>query len=289
MASEGIPSSRLETNPKLPPDHPAQREETPMTSLRIAGAQLPVSNDISENVAAIRRAIRFAHEADADLLLTPEGSLSGYTPDFDPDEAREALDAVSGEAKSLGLGLALGTCFIEPDDGLCYNELRFYDRDGVFLGFHSKTLRCGSLTEPPRGEINDYAARPLQVFDFHGVTVGGLICNDLWANPGCTPMPDPHLTQELANRGAKVILHAVNGGRDGSEWSEVNGRFHESNLRMRAQAGRLWIATADNCAPAHLPCSAPSGVVSPDGRWACRTEPKGERFFCHSIEIGAEG
>jgi predicted amidohydrolase len=264
-------------------------EEADMNPMRIAGAQIPVTRNISENYDAIRRAMRYARDAEADLLLTPEGSLSGYAPQFDAKEARDALASLTAEAKEIGLGLALGTCFVEPDDGACYNELRFYDRNGAFLGFHSKTLRCGSLTEPPAGEINDYAARPLQVFDFHGVTLGGLICNDLWANPGCTPMPDPHLTQQLARMGAKVILHAVNGGRDGSEWSRVNWRFHESNLLMRAAAGRLWIATADNCAPAHFPCSAPSGVISPKGTWACKTEPVGERFFEFLIPLGPTG
>ena len=30
-------------------------------------------------------------------------------------------------------------------------------------------------------------------------------------------MPDPHLTQQLARMGARVVFHAVNGGRDGGE------------------------------------------------------------------------
>jgi predicted amidohydrolase len=116
--------------------------------------------------------------------------------------------------------------------------------------------------------------------------IGGLICNDLWANPGCTPMPDPHLSQQLAARGVKILFHAVNGGRDGSEWSQVNWHYHEANLRMRAAAGRIWIVTVDSCYPPHLPCSAPSGVVAPDGTWACRAEAQGEQFFDYLIETG---
>jgi predicted amidohydrolase len=115
--------------------------------------------------------------------------------------------------------------------------------------------------------------------------VGGLICNDLWANPECTPGPDPHLTQQLARKGARVLFHAVNGGRDGGEWSEVAWHYHESNLRMRARAGRLWIVTVDSAEPTHLPCSAPSGVIAPDGRWAVKTPAQGEQFFAHTIEL----
>jgi hypothetical protein len=81
------------------------------------------------------------------------------------------------------------------------------------------------------------------------------------------------------------VFHAVNGGRDGSEWSAVNERYHESNLRMRASAGRLWIVTVDSCHPVSLPCSAPSGVVAPDGSWAVRAAPQGEQYFHHVIDL----
>lgn len=255
------------------------------TRLRVAGAQIPVTTDVERNAAAIERAMRFAHAEGADVLLTPEGSLSGYTHQFDPVAVTEALDQIRAGARSLGLALALGTCFVEPADGRCYNQIRFYDRDGAFLGFHSKILRCGTLEEPPVGEINHFAATPLRTFGLAGVTVGGLICNDLWANPCCTPQPDSHLTQQLSRMGARVIFHAVNGGRDGSELSQVAWHYHDSNLRLRALAGRVWIVTVDNCEPVHLPCSAPSGVVSPSGEWAGRVPSYGEQFFALTIEL----
>jgi predicted amidohydrolase len=255
----------------------------PTVELRVAGAQIPVTHGVAANVAALERAIAFAVTEMADVLLTPEGSLSGYSPAFDPEEVTDALERVTARARRAGLALALGTCFREPEDDRCYNQIRFYDRDGAYLGFHSKTLTCGSLTEPPQGEINDYAVRPLRLFPLKDVSIGGLICNDLWANPGCTPGPDPHLTQQLACLGARVVFHAVNGGRDGSDWSQVAWQYHESNLRMRAQAGRLWIVTVDSAYPPDLPCSAPSGVVDPSGNWAVKTPPLGEQFFAYTI------
>ena len=95
----------------------------------------------------------------------------------------------------------------------------------------------------------------------NGVCVGGLICNDLWANPCCTPMPDSHLTHKLKQLGTRVVFHAANGGRSSNPWSEVNWQFHESNLRMRARAASVYIATVDNAFPVDVRCSAPSGVV----------------------------
>jgi len=252
--------------------------------LKVAGAQLPVVRDIDANVAAIHRAIDFAVAQGADILLTPEGSVSGYTPHFDRDRAEAALAEVVGRARSARLGLALGTCRIE-DDGLCYNQIRFHDKDGHFLGFHAKILRCGTMAVPSVGEINDYAEAPLRTFDFHGVCIAGLICNDYWANPGCTPMPDPHLTHQLAGMGARVIFHAVNGGRDDSPLSPIHTAFHESNLQLRARADKLWVVTADNAHPDHLPTSSPGGVVAPDGNWAVRAPRQGEHCFVHTIDI----
>ena len=151
------------------------------------------------------------------------------------------------------------------------------------LGFHSKTLRCGTLDDPPAGEITHYAVRPLRTFELFGVTVGALICNDLWANPTCTPEPDPHLTQRLARMGARVIFHAVNGGRGPGEESDVCRAYHESNLRLRAKAGGVWIVVADNCHPLDLSCSCPGGVIDPAGRWVAQVPVKGERFFAHTV------
>jgi predicted amidohydrolase len=253
--------------------------------IRVSGAQIPVTGDIGSNVKAIERAIDYSVNEGADILLTPEGSLSGYTHKFDRKAVEEALDHIVERARRSNLGFALGTCFIEPGDGKCYNQIRFYKPDGEYLGFHSKTLTCGSLTDPPEGEINHYAVSPLRTFDYNNIKIGGLICNDLWANPGCTPIPDPHLTQQLSKMGGKIIFHAVNGGRSDSEWSDVAWRYHESNLRMRAQAGSLWIVTVDSCYPIHLRCSAPSGVINPKGEWVCNTNPKDEQFFSYTIDL----
>ena len=39
--------------------------------IRVAGAQLPVVNDVQKNLAAITRAIEFATREKADVLVTP--------------------------------------------------------------------------------------------------------------------------------------------------------------------------------------------------------------------------
>jgi len=252
--------------------------------MRIALAQMAVVSDVSENVETLHRAVRFAVDQRADVLLTPEGSLSGYTHEFDTQSVKAGLAEVTTQAREGNLALALGTCFVE-EDGNCYNQIRFYESSGTYLGFHSKTLCCGTLETPSRGEIEHYAVAPLRTYELSDVRVGGLICNDLWANPCCTPMSDPHLTHRLKQLGARVIFHAVNGGRSSDPWSEVNWQFHESNLRMRARAASMYIATVDNCFPADVPCSSPSGLVGPQGEWLGRCLERGEQFLCCDVPL----
>ena len=154
--------------------------------IRVAGAQIPVTTCISDNLSAVLRAVDFAVGEKADILLTPEGSLSGYTPGFDRRQMESALHAILDKAALCGLALALGTCRYEADER-CYNQIRFYGKDGSLLGFHSKTLLCGTLEHAPRGEIEHYAVAPLRTFELCGITCGGLICNDLWANRSARP------------------------------------------------------------------------------------------------------
>ena len=100
---------------------------------------------------------------------------------------------------------------------------------------------------------------------------------------GCTPKPDPHLTQKLSDMDTQIIFHAVNGGRSSDEWSDVAWEYHQSNLRMRARSGHVWVVTVDNCKPIEIRCSSPSGVINPQGEWVCQVPSKGEQFFCYSI------
>ncbi len=258
--------------------------------LRVAGAQIPVSREVRKNVEAITRAIQFAAREKADVLVTPEGSLSGYTHEFDARATTQALEAVVRKAREMNVALVLGTCFAEAD-GSRYDAQRFYDRTGNYLGFHSKILLCRRVADPnAKGELDFFNSTPLRTFALQGLTVGGLICNDLWANPEWTPMDDPHLAQKLAAMDARVIFLSVNSGQAGGDELELNRGFHESNLRMRARSAKLWIVVADACdAQGQHASNCPSGVLGPDGRWAVQVDSRGEQFFVHTIEVERPG
>ena len=81
------------------------------------------------------------------------------------------------------------------------------------------------------------------------------------------------------------MLHAANTSPREDEWTNVNWRYHEANLRLRALAGKLWVVTVNNGHAPGVAGAAPSGVLSPDGCWALQTPPEGEQFFAYTIDI----
>lgn len=254
--------------------------------LRIAGAQIHVTPDIETNAAKLRQAIDWAGQKEADILLTPEGSLSGYTSHFLQAQVQDRLGELLAQARTNKLGLALGTCFWEtPED--CFNQLRFYDKAGAYLGFHSKILRCSDHAFGSRGEIKEYSCEHLRLFDFHGIPIGGLVCNDMWANPLYTPVPDTHLSQQLATMGAQIIFHCVNTGGGTHGWDEVYWNFHDSNLRMRARAARICIATVDTFWEPESAAHSPGGVLNTEGHWICRQPRHEAGYFICDLDLSA--
>ena len=252
--------------------------------IRVALAQIPVSDNIAQNLKELEAMVDYAGEEKADILLTPEGSLSGYNHTFNKNEVIEALEVLCAKARARTVGLALGTCMAEKD-GLCYNELRFYQPDGVYLGCHTKQLLCGSMEDQPKGEIEYFRVMPLRVFNFMGITIGGLICNDMWANPCCTPSPDPHLTHLLAKLGAKVIFHAVNGDRNSSSLSQKTIKtFHEIHLFMKSIADHLFIVSVDNADPQNIGVSSKGGVVA-EAAWVYNLPDMGRQYGSYEINL----
>ncbi|MBL9135120.1 MAG: carbon-nitrogen hydrolase family protein [Verrucomicrobiales bacterium] len=245
---------------------------------------MAVTRDIATNREALLRAIDHASRDKAAILITPEGSLSGYTAKFDAEATDRAIQVVVRRAKDLGVALVLGTCFMSPE-GHRYDAQQFYDPTGRYLGFHAKTLLCQHVSEPGRrGEVDDFQTAPLRTFELCGTRVGGLVCNDLWANPEWTPMPDPFLVRQLARLGARVILHSVNSGFAEGEDPSLNRAFHESNLKLRARSAGVWIVVANAADPTgRLEVSCPSGVVSPQGRWTAQVNVRGEQLLVHEF------
>ena len=133
-------------------------------SLRVAGIQMPVTRDIAANQRYIEDAILWASAENADILLTPEGSLSGYTHELDVAKTREALERVTAAAAARAqVGLALGTCFLEASDGKTYNQLRFYTPDWTLSGFPQQNAADRLPERRTRGRDQPLCHSPLAI------------------------------------------------------------------------------------------------------------------------------
>ena len=63
----------------------------PGNTIKVAGLQMNVTNDISKNKDRILSGVREAAAGKAIFLVTPEGSLSGYRSQFNQQEVLTAL------------------------------------------------------------------------------------------------------------------------------------------------------------------------------------------------------
>jgi predicted amidohydrolase len=244
-------------------------------SIKIAGLQMNVTREIQKNKQTILSHIRLAAEDGARFLVTPEGSLSGYRADFDQEELSLALREVRTMARVHGIGLFLGTCFKEMVDNreITYNQIRVYAPDGSFLGAHSKILLCSPVTTPGTGEMHDYGQGYLKTIEWAGLRFGMLICNDLWATPGYTTLPNSYLPLQLKQMGADIIIHSINSGSD-----QRYRNFHESSVELWAYTLHLPIMEV-NAAIATDPVNAQSGLINEQGERIVRIPEIGEHLF----------
>ena len=255
------------------------------TPIELAGLQMTVSADIKGNRQQILEGIRKAAQEGAIFLVTPEGSLSGYTSNFNQEELDIALEQIRTEAAKMKVGLMLGTCYKEISKGkeFCYNQVRAYAPEGHFLGAYSKILRCSSFDLPGSGEMTEYIEGNLKTFVWNGLRFGILICNDLWATPGYTTMPNPYLPWKLKQLGAQFIVHCINSGT-----AQKYRPFHESSAELWALSLHIPILEV-NAAQGNETINAQSGLIDANGERAFRVPDIGLQFFSVKITPDPSG
>jgi len=239
-----------------------------MPTICVSAVQMFVSNELADNLPTI---LRYIGQSDADFLLFPEMSLTGYHGDFDDATARAAWTRIADACRESGVTALIGTGCKRGD--ATYIQTRIFTESGEALGTHEKMV-------PTSGDRDFCEPGPeLRTFEHQGLRFGCLICNDLWVTPGCGPYPDPRLAYQLGQRGARVIFHAIHSG-----YSAVHTAYHESNLALRAIESQFHIITA-NAAKEEGPVNAATGVVTPQGEWLVQCPREGEQSFSIEIEV----
>ena len=252
------------------------------TSVVLTGLQINVTHDVNKNKEQIITGIYKAAKEGAEFLVTPEGSLSGYTSNFNQSEVSSALEEIIIIAKEMKVGLMLGTCYKELKQGreFCFNQVRVYTPESNFLGAYSKILRCSNPDIPGSGEMVDYVEGELKTFDWNGLRFGILICNDLWATPGYTTMPNPYLPWKLKQMGAQFIVHCINSGTN-----QKYRPFHESSAELWALSLQIPILEVNASQEKEI-INAQSGLIEANGERSLRVPDSGVQFFTVKINTG---
>jgi predicted amidohydrolase len=147
------------------------------------------------------------------------------------------------------------------------------------MGAYSKILRCSELDVPGTGEMTEYAEGILRTFEWKGSIFGILICNDLWATPGYTTMPNPYLAWKLKQMGAQFIVHCINSGT-----AQFYKPFHESSAELWALSLHIPILEVNAAQEERI--NAQSGLIDAQGIRILRVPDTGTQFFIVDVVPG---
>ena len=184
-----------------------------MSVLRVACAQInPKVGDIDGNTLLVAEAMAWAASEDADVVLLPELSLTGYPPE--DLLLRDRFVAANLEALAKLAASSAGTAAVvglvdrvvaenHQDDSLPRNvaNAAAVIADGEVKGIYHKVLlpNYGVFDEARYFVPGD---RPATVWEIAGVPVGISVCEDIWSPSG------PPGRQAAA--GARILLN-ING------------------------------------------------------------------------------
>jgi|SRR6056300_108135 predicted amidohydrolase len=264
--------------------------------IRVAGAQIPVSKYIENNVKEIKLALDWAANNKVDILLTPEGALSGYMKSFD-EIHKENISHYEKEvvlyAAERGVCLALGTLYPEskPFGIVKTSQIRYYNDWGHHVSTYEKQMVIpADQAYPGQGPVITRleGIKETGRYDF---TVGSFICNDLWGELNQRVVANENL-QHYANNNVNLIFQSTNGFR-----SNVAGD-DSSNYKLREYGNiHLWMAsrygipivTVDSCNTIdgefhNGSTSSTSGVIY-NGEWLVQARENATDYFYYDFDM----
>jgi predicted amidohydrolase len=217
-------------------------------SLSVVVAQFPISFSISHNLTCLQEVV--ATTCPNDLVVFPEGSVSGYSHDaafldqIDLAELDRAWVQLKREAAHRHIHVWLGACYAEQ--GHWFNAAWGFTPEGETHVYHKVNLATHE-----RGRFT--AGTDLPVFKL--TTPGGVLSVGVQL---CRELRYPEQWGWLARKGAQVLLH-LNNAVDSTEGQAV----WRSHLISRAAETQRFVISANN---AHRAQRCPTLVISPSGQ-----------------------
>jgi predicted amidohydrolase len=235
--------------------------------------------------ANLERMRTLARESTADVLLTPELSLTGY--DLGDEAAHLARPIVEQQpfddaaADAAGVShLAIGLCE-RGDDGLTYNALAIVHRGTVQFRHRKVYLPTYGMFDEGRFWARGGELRPWHLGSW---CIGLLLCEDLW---------HPALSWLYAAAGAHLLLvAAAAGGRGAIDGGEAGGRFASADsweriIRTMAQLHGVYVAFANRTGvEGGVTFAGGSLIAAPDGSILARANEDEETTL--RVELSLE-
>lgn len=224
--------------------------------MKIALLQMqPASGAPERNLETIEKAARSAAAFGADLLVTPELSVSGYALGAEFAAIAEPLDgAMIGRLREIAgtFGIAIVAGFPERDGEHVFNSAAFVCADGTVHCYR----KCHLYGEAEKAAFRPSDTRPA-VFDFNGFRIGMLICFDV---------EFPEMTRGLALAGAELVI--VPTALPSTSDSPI---ISQHMIPTRALENHVFLVYADLCGTErHLIYFGGSVIAGPDGRELAR-------------------
>lgn len=168
-------------------------------TLKIALAQInPHLGGLDKNLAKIREARAEAMRLGADLVVTPELSISGYPPEdlvLKPafvSACMEMAQILAQDTEDGGPGIIVGLPWFHQ--GKLYNAAFLLDEGKIIARRMKVELPNYGVFDEKRVFAEGVPSGPVV---FRGVRIGLLICEDWWL---------PHVAETLAETGAELLL-----------------------------------------------------------------------------------
>ncbi|MBR4760979.1 MAG: carbon-nitrogen hydrolase family protein [Lachnospiraceae bacterium] len=170
--------------------------------MKIAFLQILPGKDLSENLAAGKKACVEAKEKGSDVALFPEMWSDGYFLPQDEEEIRKLAiskdcDFIKAfQSLAAELEMAIGITFLEEHDPKPLNSVLFFDRTGKEILHYSKVHTCAFSDEVVLDAGEDFYVTDLD-FGRGTVKFGSMICFD---------REFPESARILMMKGAELIL-----------------------------------------------------------------------------------
>ena len=214
----------------------------------------PKFKERGENLKRIEELIK---DAEADLLVLPELSTTGYS--FNSrEEIIPFAEEIPGYTSNRILKIAsykkmlIVYGFIEKEGDRLYNSSLLVSPEGIVGKYRKLHLFYKEKLIFTPGDL------PLKVFDIKGVKVGLLICFD-WIFP--------EALRTLALKGAQIVCHSAN----------LILPYCQDAMRTRAIENRVFIITANRTGEeGEYRFTGRSQIVNPKGEIILTTDDKEE-------------